>query len=63
MVEYLGKKVKLIDCDGKTWCGVVEMFTPAIDNESEQDEIALKLDARLIAFTENEIKNIAVCNE
>lgn len=58
--EYFGKKIKLIDEDGKEWIGVVRDITPAADSESGENEIAIEYAGGLTNFTESEIESIEI---
>lgn len=56
--EYLNKEVKIVDIDGEIFIGIVQTYTPQIDSDEDQDEIAISVDDSLIGFMQNEIKSI-----
>ena len=41
--EFLGKNVRLVDCDNEVWFGVVFDFESKIDNDTDEDAIDLKI--------------------
>ncbi len=56
--EYFGKDVFITDVDGSNWQGYVVTYTPAIDSDVGEDEIAVRTDAGLIGFCSSEIETI-----
>ena len=62
--QYVGKRVEIIDSDGKVWTGDVVGFIRAVDNEPEIDEIDLKVNGErvLYSFSEADISEIKVIN-
>lgn len=62
--KFIGKNVKIIDIDNKTWLGKATSLDLAINSdEMDYDELSLKPDdviAGEIVFPENEIKSIEV---
>ena len=59
--EYEFKNVILTTKDGKTHRGYVDVFTKALDNEPEEDSIALMANENAregIEFYESEIESI-----
>ncbi len=63
LFDFFRKTVNLTDCDGGRWNGKVSAYTPAIDSEIGEEEIAIEIkDGRLIGFTESEIKEITIAD-
>lgn len=63
LYEYLGKRVKLIDINGKEWHGTGEYYSGALDNEEGMESLAFRMDGVddvLIFVFPNEIKSIEV---
>lgn len=62
LVDYVGKRIKIIDIDGKEFIGKAIGFSQALDNEPEIDEIDIKneKDNKLYGIFENEIKSIEI---
>ena len=64
--DYFGKRVKIIDVDGKEWHGRVTDYTSAADNETDgiaEESITCRMDGfhdGLIELFPNEIKSIEV---
>lgn len=62
--QFIGKRIKIIDIDGKEWTGKATCLDLAINyDDMKYDELLLKPDNRLtgeVAFPENEIKSIEV---
>lgn len=62
---YLGKTVRLIDCDDKIWIGKLKGIEGSNDSENGLYSVDMKVqgmeDSRILyAFEENEIKSIEV---
>ncbi len=65
---YLGKRVKIIDDNGKEWHGYVDLYTSDLDNETDgiaEESIVIKTDGeddeiRYIEFMQHEVKSIEV---
>lgn len=60
LYDFFRKTVYLTDCDGKQWNGKVSAYTPAIDSEIDEEEIAIETKDGLIGFTKSEIKEITI---
>lgn len=56
--DYFGKDVSIVDVDGAKWLGHVAAYTPAIDSEVGEDEVAVRTESGLIGFCSSEIKTI-----
>ncbi|CCI85341.1 hypothetical protein FC52_GL000310 [Lactobacillus pasteurii DSM 23907 = CRBIP 24.76] len=65
--KYVGRDVKIIDCDNKIWIGRVKNIDFAFDHDDyEYDEIGLKAEGYStteFVFPENEIKSIEIINQ
>lgn len=58
--EYMGKKVKITDADGKEYAGkVVEMEGPE-ESESGEHEIGINYAGGITMFAESELEAIEV---
>lgn len=64
--KYVGKQVKIIDVDNKTWIGKATALDLAINyDDIDYDELSLKVEGyetTEFAFPENEIKSIEIIN-
>lgn len=58
--QFQNKKVKVIDMEDDVYIGNVVLFTPAKDNDSEEDAIAISSG---IWLDEGEIKSIEVVED
>ena len=58
--KYFGKKVKIKFTDGDVLIGKVDVYTPAIDSEENEDEIGIKCDRGNILVRESEIASIEI---
>ena len=66
--DYFGKRVKIVDDNGKEWHGRVIDYTSALDNETDgivEESIVIKTDdkdedKRYIEFMQHEVKSIEV---
>ncbi len=56
--EYLGKKLKITDIDGRVWHGKVAMLMPASQSDSGESELYIEFGGGLTEFKESEIKEI-----
>lgn len=61
--EYSGKKIELTDIDGKVWHGKVVMITPAVDSDSGENELTIRVGKGLTEFKESEIEAIEEVKE
>ena len=43
LYDYFCENVVLQDCDGTVWHGYAAYYTPAIDSEDGEDELAVRL--------------------
>lgn len=61
--NYLGKRARITDVDGQVFVGIIEVVTPAIDNE--ENEASLCIDSRgiWIELFESEIDSFEVIEE
>ncbi len=62
LYSFFRKTVNLTDCEGKQWNGKVSAYTPAIDCEIDEEEIAIETKYGLIGFTKSEIREIAIAD-
>ena len=62
LIDYLGKKVRILSINGFEVIGTVKYYTYPQDNDLEVETIAIetKPDLPLIDFDEPEIKSIEV---
>lgn len=59
--HYYGKKVTVIDVDGKTFTGLVDDYFFPEDNENGEESIVIKTNGSgLVEFTSNDIKEITI---
>lgn len=61
--EYLGKKIRLIDTDGRVFEGRCNGYTQALDNEPEVASVSIKTEPGAdyaYEIYENEIKSIEI---
>ena len=58
--NYLGKNVEVVSLNGKIYRGCVDLFTPARDNDDEEDAISSPSGWWL---GESEIKSIRIVEE
>ena len=58
LFNYFCENVVLQDCDGTVWLGYAAYYTPAIDSEDGEDELAVRTERGLIGFRESEIRSI-----
>ncbi len=62
--EWFGKKVRIIDIDGKAFIGVVDGITGAADNdETGRDSLDLDDGKNIIFFSDDEIESIEIIEE
>ncbi len=52
--------VDIVDVDGTKWIGHVTAYTPAIDSETGEEEIAVQTNSGVIGFCASEIKSIRI---
>ena len=60
LFEYFGRNVTIIDLDGTKWQGYAAAYTPAIDSENGEEELAVRTDKGMIGFCSSDIKTIQV---
>lgn len=58
LFDYFGKDIIIIDTDGNKWQGHAAAYTPAIDSENGEEEIAIQTKAGLIGFSSPDIIKI-----
>lgn len=58
--EYLGKNVKIITINKKERKGFIDAYTPAIDNDENEDSIVIDIGSEYIELFENEIISIEI---
>ena len=59
LINFYGKKVKIVDIDNRTWEGTVTDYIYAEDNEPEIESIIIDTqNIKAIEFTKAEIKAI-----
>jgi len=64
LYAFFGKNVKIVDVDGEVWEGYASAYTPAIDSENGEEEIAVRTKSSgLIGFYASDIRSIQVCVE
>lgn len=63
LFTFFGKNVKIVDVDGGVWEGYAAAYTPAIDSENGEEEIAVQTKSGLIGFYTSDIRSIQVCVE
>ena len=62
--EWFGKKVRIIDIDGKAFIGVVDGITGAADNdETGRDSLDLDDGKNIIFLSDDEIESIEIREE
>lgn len=52
---YYGKKVQIVDDEGKVWKGKVVLYFDSDENDSGLESIAIRTDGILVEFGSNEI--------
>ena len=60
LFDYFCENVVLQDCDGTVWHGYAAYYTPAIDSEDGEDELAVRTERGLVGFRESEIRSIRI---
>lgn len=63
LYKYIGKRVKIIDINGKEWHGIGEVYSDALDNEDGVESLAFRMDGvndALIDISPSDIKFIEV---
>ena len=60
LYDYFCENVVLQDCDGTVWHGYAAYYTPAIDSEDGEDELAVRTERGLVGFRESEILSIRI---
>lgn len=58
LFEYFNRYVTIIDSDGTKWQGYAAAYTPAIDSENGEEELAVRTDKGIIGFCLSDIKTI-----
>ncbi len=63
LYDYDGKRVKIVDTDGKEWHGYVDFYTSKYDNEEGEGSITCRMDDpnnSYVEFMQHEVKSIEV---
>lgn len=58
LFEYFGKNIAIVDAEGTKWQGHAAAYTPAIDSENGEEEIAIQTKNGLIGFSASDIEKI-----
>lgn len=58
LFEYFGKNIAIVDAEGTKWRGHAVAYTPAIDSENGEEEIAVQTKDGLIGFSASDIDKI-----
>lgn len=60
LVQYLDKKIRIIDDDDKTWAGQCIDVTSSEDNDDGGESITIDVDGQYFELNESEIKQIDI---
>lgn len=60
LLDHLGKRARIIDVDGQVFIGVIEVVTPAIDNEEGEDSLCIDSRGVWVELFRSEIDSIEV---
>lgn len=63
LFDFFGKDVVLLSMMGRRWRGKVAAYTPELDSENGEEEIALRTTEGLIGFSASEIEKIEIVEE
>lgn len=58
LFKYFGENIVIVDTEGTKWQGHAVAYTPAIDSENGEEEIAVQTKDGLIGFSASDIDRI-----